>query len=270
VSWANLAGNVTTNTNPNGQNFGNGITGNSGGWTAATFDVSAYAGQTILLRLRYWTDGFVAGNGILADQIVLGSFSDGAEASPGGWTLNGFRQTTGTEVDFFSHYYLSEFRQYRDYDTGLRTGPYNFGFLNTLFNWVEHYSYQDGLLIHYWDTSQADNDTFLHPGAGLILPIDAHPAPLMRTATVPWSGRVQSYDATFGLQGTDALMLHRNGVPFSYPSLPPSPVFNDLLDYWSPAAPYASVIVPKTGTTIEVITVNTQGNFMEVVVKPVK
>jgi immune inhibitor A len=271
ATWTNLAGNVTTNTNPNGQNFGNGITGTTAGWVAATFDVSAFAGQNVLLALRYWTDGFVQGKGLLADQIVLGGFSDGAETSPGGWTLNGFRQTTGTETDFFNHYYLAEFRQYRDYDTGLRTGPYNFGFLNVRPDWVEHYPYQDGLLIHYWDTSQTDNDTFLHPGEGLILPIDAHPVPMIRAdAPVPWSGRVQSHDATFGLQPTEPLTLHRNSVPSSYPSLPAAPVFNDLLDYWFPQAPYASVKVPKTGTTISVVNVNTQGNFMEVQVRPAK
>ncbi len=33
-------------------------------------------------------------------------------------------------------------------------------------DYVDHFAYQDGLLIHYWDTSQADNNTGLHPGEG--------------------------------------------------------------------------------------------------------
>ena len=53
---------------PNGQNFGNGITGTSAGWVAATFNLTPYAGQTITLRLRYWTDGFVNGKGIMFDD----------------------------------------------------------------------------------------------------------------------------------------------------------------------------------------------------------
>jgi immune inhibitor A len=270
ASWASVAGNITTNTSPNGQNFGNGITGSSGGWVTASFDMSAYAGQTVLLRLRYWTDGFVQGKGFMADNIVLGSFSDGAESSPNGWTLNGFKATTGLESSFHFNAYVAEYRQYRSYDTGLQTGPYNFGFLNTKPDWVEHFPYQDGLLISYWDSSMADNNTSVHPGEGLILPIDAHPTPLLRPNSTPWRSRVQAYDSTFGLQPTDAITLHVNGIPSPQPSLPAVPKFNDLNNYWFATAPLASVNVPKTGTTIEVISVNTQGNFSEVHVKPAK
>lgn len=181
TSWTNLAGNLTTNTNPNGQNFGNGITGTSGAFVAATFDISAFAGQTVLLRLRFWTDGAVVGRGLLVDQIAVGGFTDGAEATPNGWTLNGFRQTTGVETSTHFNAYLSEFRQYRGYDLALQTGPYNFGFTDTRPDWVEHFPYQDGLLIHYWNTSQGDNNTSQRPRAGLILPVDAQPAPLQRS-----------------------------------------------------------------------------------------
>ena len=42
-------------------------------------------------------------------------------------------------------------RQYDVYDESLRT-EYNFGFLTTgRPDWVEHFPYQDGLLISYWD-----------------------------------------------------------------------------------------------------------------------
>lgn len=270
LTWTNLAGNRTTNTNPNGQNFGNGITGNTGTFVPATFDVSAFGGQTVLLRLRYWTDPAVTGLGALADNISVGGFNDGAEATPNGWTLAGFGRSTGTETSAHFHAYLSEFRQYRDYDDGLRTGPYNFGFLNTLPNWVEHFPYQDGLLIHYWDTTQDDNNTSVHPGEGLILPIDAHPVPLLRSTGEVWRSRVQSYDSTFGQEPTDPIILHRLGVQSAHPSLPAVPVFNDLNEYWSPATPMASVRVPKTGTIIEVINTNTQGNFMQVHVRPAR
>ena len=39
------------------------------------------------------------------------------------------------------------------YDKYLKTGPYNFGYANTKPDWVDHYAYQQGLLISYWDTS---------------------------------------------------------------------------------------------------------------------
>ena len=268
TTWTNLAGNVTTATNPNGQNFGNGITGTSGAFVPATFNISAFAGQTVLLRVRYWTDGFVVQQGLLVDQIAVGGFTDGAETTPNGWTLNGFRQTTGVETSTHFNAYLSEFRQYRGYDSGLLTGPYNFGFTNTLPDWVEHYPYQDGLLIHYWDTSQSDNNTSQHPGAGLILPVDAHPAPLRRSTGIYWSGRVQSFDSTFGLEPTDPITLHRLGVANSYPSLAAVPVFFDSTHPWSPLTPQAGVRVPNTGTAIEVIGTSAQGNFMQVHVRP--
>jgi len=273
-TWANLASSVTTTTNPNGQNFGNGITGTSNGWVAAAFDLSAYAGQTVLLRLRYWTDGFVQGKGLMADQIVLGSFADGAEGGTGGWTLNGFAASDGTETSTHFNAYLAEFRQYRDFDAGLETGPYNFSFLATP-DLVQHFPYQDGLLISYWDTSMPDNDVGLHPGEGEILPIDSHPVPLIRGDGNPWRTRVQVYDAPFSLQPTDPVSLFYTNFSEQYPaslfpSLPAVPAFNDRLDWWSPAKPDSSVKVPKTGTVVEIAGYNTLGNFMQVNVGPAK
>ena len=49
----------------------------------------------------------------------------------------------------------------RGYDTSLRTA-YNFGFLagpNAKPDWVEHFPYQDGLLISYWNTRYANPNT---------------------------------------------------------------------------------------------------------------
>ena len=271
VNGAPIATNRSTGTNPNGQNFGNGITGSSGGaWIALTADLSAFAGQTVTIGFRYWTDGAAVEPGLMVDNIeISGQALDGAEGDAG-WTFAGFRTTTGTETQNYFNAYLAEFRQYRTYDAGLKTGPYNFGFLNTNPDWVEHFPYQDGLLISYWDTSFTDNNTSEHPGGGLILPIDAHPAALMRTVTTPWRSRIQTYDATFGLEKTDALTLHVNGVASAIPSLPAVKAFNDLLNWWDPAVPLTSVNPPKTGTTIEVVTYKAQGNFMEVQVKPSK
>ncbi len=33
-------------------------------------------------------------------------------------------------------------------------------------DYVDHYAYQQGLLISYWDTSQANNNVSEHPGQG--------------------------------------------------------------------------------------------------------
>jgi immune inhibitor A len=275
ATFVNLPSTLTTNTNPNGQNFGNGITGTSAGWVPASFDLTPYAGRTVQLRLRYWTDVEAIQKGFMVDALSVVAdgatvFSDGAETSPNGWTLAGFQQSDGSYTPFTEHYYFAEYRQYRDFDASLATGPYNFGFSDQgLPDYVEHYPYQDGLLVTYWDLAVSNNNVSSHPGTGRILPIDAHPQPLLRKNGAAWSGRVQNYDAPFGLEPTDAISLNTNNVGRSeFPSLPAVPVFDDRNEFWFPSAPFAGVKVPKTGTLIEVINTSAQGNFMQVQVRP--
>jgi immune inhibitor A len=272
ATWTNVATNLSTNTSPNGQNFGNGITGSTGGnWVDLTANLSGFTGN-VLLGFRYWTDGAVAPIGFMVDAInITGSPLEGAETETG-WTFKGFKTSTGTESKLYSHYYVAEFRQYRGYDQSLQTGPYNFGFLNdpARQNWVEHFPYQDGLLISYWDTSQRNNNTSQHNGQGLILPIDAHPKALIRPDGKVWRGRMQTYDATFGLEATDGFTLHLNGVPSVFQSLPAAPLFNDLTDFWDPASPLVNVKTPDTGTTIQVQSYNAQDNFLQIVVGTAK
>ena len=124
---------------------------------------------------------------------------------------DGFIRTTGTVTTLADHYYLAEYRKYQGYDTALELGPYNFvdpAGTEGVPNLVEHFPYQDGLLIWYWDTSQADNNVGDHPGEGLLLPIDAHPDILHWSDGSVARPRIQSYDSTFGLQATDAITLH--------------------------------------------------------------
>ena len=156
VNGAPVNTNLSTNTNPNGQNFGEGITGSSGGWADLTADLSAFAGQTVDIGFRYWTDVAVADVGFFVDDIAIsGQPLDNAETDPG-WNYAGFIRTgSSVNLSFFNAYF-AEFRNYRNYDDGLRTGPYNFGFLNdpSLGNFVEHFPYQDGLLVWYYDTDR--------------------------------------------------------------------------------------------------------------------
>jgi immune inhibitor A len=211
----------------------------------------------------------------MVDNIVItGHPLDGAESDTG-WTYEptgGFTRSTGTESEFFFNAYLSEFRQYRGYDEGLYTGPYNFGFQDNpmLGNWVERFPYQDGLLISYWDTSQGNNNTRVHPGKGLILPIDAHPVNMIRADGGDWRGRIAAYDSTFGLEDTDALTLHWNSEPSYHESLPAVPIFDDNIQYWNPDTPVLGVINPHTGTQIRVKSVSAHGSFMQVQVRPSK
>lgn len=269
--------NFSTNTNPFGQNFGEGITGSSGGWADLTADLSAFAGQTVTIGFRYWTDVAVANPGFFVDDIAItGQPLDDAETDPG-WTYDGFVRTGSVVTLSFFNAYFAEFRNYRGYDDGLRTGPYNFGFLNNpdLGNWVEHFPYQDGLLVWYYDTSFEDNNVGDNCAGGrcggLFLPVDAHPDLLLRPDNGQvWRPRIQSYDSTFGLQATDVVCLHMNSVEGCYGGLPANPKFDDTQAYWFPPNPaighlgWASVPLPATGTTIRVKSVSAQGNFMQV------
>jgi immune inhibitor A len=265
---------VSTDNNENGQNFGHGITGTSGTptvcdefgdpvWVPVTADLSAYANSTIQLRFRYWTDGAVVGEGFNVDQIeITGLPTDGAETDPG-WTYEGFSRTTGSSTVAFFNAYIAEYRQYLKYDKSLRTA-YNFGFVNTLPDWVEHFPYQDGLLISYWDDSQSDNSTSAHPGEGLILPIDAHPEAMIRADGGIWRSRIQTYDSTFTLAPTDAITLHWFSEPSHHASQPGVSVFDDSNQYWNPDTPAAGVMNPHTGTTIRILSAS--GQTMRVVV----
>jgi len=68
-SWTPIAGNITTENNPNGQNSGHGITGNSGGWKLAKFPLTLFVGQDVMFRFRYVTDGYVSSGGWYIDDI---------------------------------------------------------------------------------------------------------------------------------------------------------------------------------------------------------
>lgn len=69
-----IAGTYTTNSDPNGHNLGNGITGNSNGWKQATHSLAAYVGQTIWVRFRYNTDGGTANAGWYVDDVTPSDF----------------------------------------------------------------------------------------------------------------------------------------------------------------------------------------------------
>jgi immune inhibitor A len=273
--------NLSTDESPNGQNFGEGITGVSSAesWVDLTADLSAYAGKTVLLGFEYWTDGAQEGDpsssatpGIALDNIAIsGQPLDGAEAS-GGWTFapasGGFHVTTGVDQQSFFNAYVVENRQYIGpdklrvgFDGPLGVAPYNFG--GTIGpNWAERHPYEDGVLIWYWNTEYANNNVGDHPGEGEILPVDAHPGLLHWSDGSIVRARIQSYDSTFGVKKTDAITLHQNGVPTTFRSQPGVTLFDDTQSWWTASDPgdalgkhqagWIGVNVPKTGTKVQI------------------
>ena len=265
---------------------GTGMDGVSAGWVSLTATLPGSGAS--LIRFRYKTDPAVTGKGFAVDNIAItGSPVDGAEDAASGWTFAGvpagsaFKRTTGTEISFHLNAYVMENRQYDEYDRSLRTA-YNFGFLNTKPDWVEHYPYQDGLLISYWDETFTDNSVGDHPGGGLVLPVDAHPSHEHWANGQYMRQRIQSYDSTFGLERTDRITLHLNSEPTTIGSKPAVRLFDDMRSWWSgddghSAAAHGrfqpgwtSVNVPQSGTTIKVMAESHGGRVLHVAVNPHK
>ena len=274
ATWGSIDTSLSTAFDPNWQNFGAGITGHSGGWVPLAADLSAYTGD-VLLGFRYWTDAYVVEPGFMVDDIQITGYPLDDAESDVGWTFAGFRLSNGTESEYYSNYYVAEYRQYRGFDAGL-ANAYNFGWAGDpdYGNYVERFPYQDGLLINYWDNSFANNNVGLNCATGrcggLLLPVDSHPEPMYRSDGSIWRNRVQTYDSTFGLKPTDAITLHWHGEESYHPSLPAVSVFDDLNSYYDLANPMGSVIVPNTGTQIRVKSESAQGSFMQVEVRPSK
>ncbi|MEU5388563.1 immune inhibitor A domain-containing protein [Kitasatospora cineracea] len=252
-NWSSLAGTL------NGAAIAdNALTGSTNGWADLAFPLDAYAGKSVQVRFHNTTDPGVHNKGIALDNISVTAdgaalFTDGAENGDNGWTAAGFSRISGKFSKDYDQHYLVENRQYVSFDTTLKTGPYNFGSAARP-DWVEHYANQNGILIWLWDSSQSDNNVFNHPGQGLILPVDAHPAPLKWNDGTLMRPRFQSYDATFGSDRTDGLQLHKADALTKIPSSRGVTVFNDhTTKYWFPENQYSSVQVPDTRTQIEVL-----------------
>ena len=91
--WQNVETSLSTDTNPEGQNLGHGITGDSGGhgatWQQLTADLSAYEGTEVQLRWKYVTDLYTTYTGLMVDDLEVGDYSIAFEPSSG-WDLGGF------------------------------------------------------------------------------------------------------------------------------------------------------------------------------------
>jgi immune inhibitor A len=248
------------------------LDGTTDGFKRLLYPLDAYAGKKIDLRFRYATDAAATQKGFLADVITVtadGSalFSDDAESADAAWTAHGFSRIGSSHTKEHAQYYIAENRQYVSYDKTLRTGPYNRFTPKALR--VEHFPYQNGLLIWKWDTSQADNNTSRHPGAGLLLPVDAHPRALTWPDGTLMANRVQTYDSPFSLYRTNGITLHQEGVPTKIASKKGVSVFNDHTNtYYDETNPTGGVRITDTNTRIEIVKEAGDGSTVSVRVGP--
>ncbi|WP_324784115.1 immune inhibitor A domain-containing protein [Streptomyces sp. H51] len=274
ANWTALDGTVDGRAIPRDGSDKPALTGSVDAYAKLAYPLDAYAGKKIDLRFRYQTDGGVALKGFAADEIKVTAdgaavFADDAESADAAWTANGFSRIGASITDDYAQYYLAENRQYVSYDRTLKVGPYNFGFSTTRPDWVEHYPYQNGLLIWKWDTSQPDNNTGDHPGTGLILPVDSHPTPLKWSDGKLMRNRIQAYDSPFSWYRTDGITLHRADVATEIPSLRGVPVFNDHKHtYYDESNPAAGVKITDTNTKIKIVQEPLSGSTISLEVGP--
>ncbi len=259
-TWDFAETSVSTDTDPNGQNFGNGITGTSVGWIDVTATLPA---GTDGWGFEYWTDPFFNGQGFAVDSISInGGPLDTAE-DPSRWIQGGFVVAeNGTVTKTYFHYYMIESRSYKRNDTAL-CGAAHF----LTFTWAERQCFADGVLVWYRNSRFADNDVSVHPGYGQILPVDAHPDVIYRPfkRSRAWSPTWQSWDATFGLSGHTITLHDRNRAGRTFGEsyyAPPVSMFDDSVRgayYRAKKAPQNSVITPGSGLQVTIVNVSPDG-----------
>ena len=96
-TWDILETPSGTGTNPIGNNLGFGYTGNSGGggdgeWIQESLDLSAYAGQQVILGFEYVTDDAYNTSGFAIDDVSIPEldYSSDFEEEDDSWTAEGF------------------------------------------------------------------------------------------------------------------------------------------------------------------------------------
>jgi hypothetical protein len=92
ATWAKIPTARTTDHDPNGNNFGTGLTGRSGGWIEETLDLSKYAGNEVLVRFEVVTDDAVHLSGLAVDDLAIDAigFADDVESESPAWQPEGF------------------------------------------------------------------------------------------------------------------------------------------------------------------------------------
>ena len=264
---------------------------NGEGQGTLRFNLAAYAGKAITLRLHYTSDVGVQWAGWWADDFKLADgattlFTDDVENPPNGWTTNHFVIVPLTNV--YPVYYLAEWRNASGFDKGLAY-PYT-----TIYNnpatteWqVDRCPYTVPGMLLWLRNGALDFDYTLYdslydpPSYGpkhALLVIDSHYWPLewngMGTtdAHLRLNSRCQPGNATFTLQNTTAFTARRADAAGNiletktFAPLAGVSQFNDSLGYYPglrfrPAnnglyfwdAP-ASLVVPAKGNYTTKIT----------------
>ena len=83
-----------------------------------------------------------------------------------GGRVDGFSLVGASETTMYDNYYIASNRAVRVLRPLPADRAVQLRVPGDRPDWVEHFPYQDGLLVSYWDTSFSDNNESVHPGAG--------------------------------------------------------------------------------------------------------
>ena len=264
VSLPDMDG-VLTDTDPNGNNQGWGLTGTDSGHLS--FDLSAYAGSTVGVRLRYLTDPAVSQPGWWVDNLSLDDdsgnlYTNDLETDFSDWTNEGW--VVVPFVQNIEQYYTVEWRDNNGFDKSLND-PYYFYYNDENESVVSRLPYSTpGMLVMYRNTGQdfdyeISSDLSDSPSYGpkfALLAVDSHFEAMRFDTTfnsfqdglvgLTMNGRVKSGNAAFSQHPTNektAILgfdLDQPGSPYVDPPLeektwsamPGEAVFHDAWGYY--------------------------------------
>lgn len=263
-----------TDTNPNGNNLGWGLTGSD--WDTLEFDLSAYAGTTVNLTLRYKTDAAATEAGWWVDNVMLdGVLVDDFAAATGpgtfpGWTNSDPGWYTVPSEMVYPNYYLVEWRSMTKYDAKIHETAYIHNSVDP--DVVSRIPYNmPAALIYYRNTkygaTYAQRGNYADPPSLgskyqlLIVDQNWDPVRLMNGNTYQgyFSGRVSAYDAGLTLQNAEAWTIpyyYGTGIGYSFPAKDAVTHFNDALGYYggyfygSPCAAGYLCYVERDGSAV--------------------
>ena len=230
---------------------------NGEGQGTLRFDLKAYAGKTITLRLHYTSDVGVQWAGWWGDDFKLADgattlFTDDVETPPNGWTTDKFVVVPLTRI--YPMYYLAEWRNLSGFDRGLAY-PYSTIYNDEATNeWeVDRCPYTAPGMLLWLRNGAYDFDYTLYdslsnsPSYGpkhALLVVDSHYWPLewdgMGTseAHLRLNSRCQPGNATFTLQDTTPYTVRRSDAAGAiletktFTPLPAVSQFHDSLGYY--------------------------------------
>lgn len=157
-------------------------------WVHPVFDLKAWTGKQVQVRLRYFTDMAAVMRGILIDNVKVAGLSEDFEGKVDrAWTLDGFTRSQGRHDVLVPHYYLVEHRDpYMEgsYDQNLHARR------SFRFFWDREKKAlralrarpRSGAVIWYYDGAYAwsENDPATNgQGKGFLLAVDSNPNELV-------------------------------------------------------------------------------------------